>query len=121
MDPGQTDAVAMPMPVLAPRFDWLMRYAFWFLPTCSTVPFESSAGAVDPRSWSALFMACQLLGAKYWVRARPGDNCRTESLKSYVDDVDPFPVATQMFPAPSTSGAAPPIHTAPSLPIGTAW
>ena len=34
---------------------------------------------------------------------------------------DPFPVATQMLPAPSTSGAAPPIHTAPSFPTGTAW
>ena len=91
------------------------------MPTCSTVPFESSAGAVDPRSWSCEFMKDQLLGAKYCVRARPGDSCRTESLKSYGVDDDPFPVATQMLPAPSTSGAAPPIHTAPSLPIGTAW
>ena len=66
-------------------------------------------------------MKDQLLGAKYCVRTRLDDSCRTESLKSYGVDDDPFPVATQMFPAPSTSGAAPPIHTAPSLPIGTAW
>ena len=82
MAPGQTDAVAMPVPVSPPRLDWFIRYAVWFLPTCSTVPFESNAGAVDPRSWSCEFMKDQLLGAKYCVRARPGDSSRTESLKS---------------------------------------
>ena len=85
------------------------------------VPLESSAGELDPRSKSVALSVCQVLGAKYCVRAKAGDSCRTESLKSYGVDDDPFPVVTQMLPAASTSGAAPPIHTAPSWPIGTAW
>ena len=52
------------------------------LPTCRTVPLESSAGELDPRSRSLELSVDQVLGAKYCVRVRPGDSSRTESLKS---------------------------------------
>ena len=64
----------MPMPVMPPRLAWLRGRPSGTCRPASTVPFESSAGAVDPRSWSCELSEDQLLGAKYCVRARPGDS-----------------------------------------------
>src|SRR5580698_7405686 len=60
----------------------------------------------------------QLVGAKYCSR-RPVDvSSSTESLSSYgfVElYTDPLPTLTHTSPFASTTGAAPPIHTAPWL------
>ncbi len=52
------------------------------LPTCRAVPFESSAGGLDPRSKSLWLSLCHVVGANSCVRWRPGDSSITESLLS---------------------------------------
>src|SRR5579862_1380651 len=111
---ADTEVSCPPMP---PRCAWLRRYAVCDFPTCTTVPLDSSAGAVEPRSASPALSLYQAVGAKYWSSPSDGLSSKTESLKSYgsEDEVfDPLPAAAQMLPEASTSGAAPPIHRAPS-------
>ena len=59
-----------------------------------------------------------MAGAKSCFRPSAEDSSITESLPSYGVDDDPLPVAAQMSPEASTSGAAPPIQTAPWVPEG---
>src|SRR5215472_7408840 len=89
-------------------------------PDTTTWPSGSNAGALD-RSKSRALSDGHDEGAKNWTRESAGESSRTESLSSYawLDDVtEPLPTETQMLPAASITGAAPPIHTAPWLSPG---
>ena len=84
-----------------------------------TSPFPMRAGDDDPRSESLALSVCHVEGVNDCTTAKVEESSITESLPSGDDPVvfDPFPVANQMLPVASTTGAAPPNHTAPwSLP-----
>ena len=73
----------------------------------------------DPCRWRCQRSSWQARSTE--TRDSDEDSSKTPSPSSYGSPVwvfDPFPVATQMLPDPSTTGAAPPIQMAPCLSPG---
>ena len=87
------------------------------LPARRTCPSANSTGAVVMSRSFALSDA-QLDGAKNCSSRPVGVSSSTESLSSYAwpgSCTEPFPTLTHTLPRASTTGAAPPIQTAPWL------
>ena len=78
------------------------------------VPHDGGGGRTE--IGSVALSVRHVEGVNDCTTAKVDDNSITESLPSGDDPVvfDPFPVASQMWPPESTTGAAPPNHTAPS-------